>query len=264
MIRRGRHEAVRVFSKGGKMAYTVAKVINEARKYIGLNEDDGSYKTLIDVYNSQDPLPGGYRMKYSDPWCAAGLTAIFMLAGMKDVIPAECNAERMYSKGKTVIPITKIREGDLIFYDWNTDGKRDHVGIIEGISNNIITVIECNYNNRVGRRLIHIDSPTINGIIRPEYDTETVETGHTIQYAKAKSDYFKGIYDITASDFLNLRTGSGTEYEIIEQMYPGDTVTCYGYFTPDKDHEVWLYVIHDSTGSKGYASYKYLKYRGIK
>lgn len=250
------------------MAHTVAKVINEARKYIGLNEADGSYKTLIDVYNSQDPLPGGYRMKYSDPWCAAGLTAIFILSGMQGLIPAECNAQRMFLKcsgaGCRSISVYEAQEGDIIFYDWNDDGTRDHVGLIEGISNNIITVIECNYNNRVGRRLIHADSPTINGVMRPAYDTGIIETGQMVQYAVAKSDYFKGVYDITASDFLNLRTGAGTEYPVIEKIMPGETVTCYGYFTPDKGHEVWLYVIHDATGSKGYASYKYLKFRGAK
>lgn len=247
------------------MANTVARLLTEAKKYIGFNEDDGSYKTLIDVYNSQDPLPDGYRMTYSDPWCAAGLTAIFILAGMKELIPAECSAERMYEKAQSancrnLWTTAQAQPGDIIFYDWNKDGTRDHVGIIENVSEAVLNVIECNYKNSVGRRVIHKESPTINGLIRPAYDTEKVQGTYTVKYAQGYSKYFAGFYGIKASDFLNLRTGPGTEYEIMEQIMPDDQVVCYGYFTPDSEKNIWLYVKHIGTGRVGYCAYKYLKY----
>lgn len=246
------------------MASTVARLLTEAKKYLGLNEIDGSYKTLIDVYNKQDPLPNGYRMKYTDPWCAAGLTAIFILAGMKDIIPAECSAERMYEKAQSancrdLWTTAQAEPGDIIFYDWDKNGTRDHVGLIENVSEAVLNVIECNYKNAVGRRVIRKESPTINGLIRPAYDIEVKQGNYTVKYAQGYSKYFSGFYYNTASDFLNLRTGPGTEYDIIEQIMPRQEVVCYGYFTPDKSKDIWLYVKHPVTGHVGYCAYKYLK-----
>ena len=38
--------------------------------YMGYNEADGSHKTIINMYNSIQPLPVNYRLTYSDAWCA--------------------------------------------------------------------------------------------------------------------------------------------------------------------------------------------------
>lgn len=245
------------------MANTAAKLVSNAKNYIGLNEYDGSYKLLIDTYNKLDPLPEGYKVKYTDSWCAAGLTAIFILSGMRQLVPAECGVQRMYEKGKDagckeVNCCGDALPGDIIFYDWNKDGFRDHVGIIENIIGSVFTVIECNYNDRVGRRVINKKSPTINGIMRPAYDEYKEQDGDKIQYAYRKNNYYVGRYKTTASDFLNLRTGAGTQYKIIEKILPGDRVTCYGYYNMN-GADPWLYLIHDKTGKVGYCAYKYLE-----
>ncbi len=245
------------------MANTAAKLVNSAKNFIGYNEDDGSYKLLINTYNSLDPLPVGYKLKYNDPWCAAGLTAIFILSGMRELAPAECGADRMYQKGaggvcKEINNYSLALPGDIIFYDWNSDGLRDHVGIVENIVGSVFTVIECNYNNRVGRRVINKKSPTINGILRPKYEEYREQDGYKIQYALKKDRYYTGYYKITASDFLNIRTGAGTHYRIIEQIMPGERVTCYGYYNLC-GVDPWLYVVHDKTGKVGYCAYKYLE-----
>ena len=245
------------------MANTAAKLVSSAKNYIGFNEYDGSYKLLIDTYNKLDPLPEGYKVKYSDSWCAAGLTAIFILSGMRQLIPAECGAQRMFEKGKSagckeINSCADALPGDIIFYDWNKDGFRDHVGIIENIIGSVFTVIECNYNDRVGRRVINKKSPTINGIMRPAYDQYKEQDGYKIQYAYRKNNYYVGRYKTTASDYLNLRTGAGTHYKIIERILPGERITCYGYYNMN-GADPWLYVVHDKTGHVGYCAYKYLE-----
>ena len=42
-----------------------------AKKYLGVIEGDSKHKFIIDEYNKIDPLPRGYKMTYSDAWCAA-------------------------------------------------------------------------------------------------------------------------------------------------------------------------------------------------
>lgn len=61
--------------------------------------------------------------------------------------------------------------GDIIMYDWdNQDGWPEHVGIVESVTNNQITVIEGNKSNAVGRRVINVGNASIRGYIQPNYD----------------------------------------------------------------------------------------------
>ena len=66
--------------------------------------------------------------------------------------------------------------GDVIFYDRDDSGSgdnrgtSDHVGIVEKVSENTITVIEGNKNNAVGRRTIKVNGKYIRGYGVPKYD----------------------------------------------------------------------------------------------
>ena len=59
--------------------------------------------------------------------------------------------------------------GDLIFYDWqdagvgDNTGWPDHVGIIESVIDNVISVIEGNYSDAVKRRQVRVDDKFIRG-----------------------------------------------------------------------------------------------------
>ena len=65
--------------------------------------------------------------------------------------------------------------GDLIFYDWSDTGKGnnlgspDHIGIVENVSNGIITVIEGNKGEAVARRRIAVNGRYIRGFGVPKY-----------------------------------------------------------------------------------------------
>ena len=66
-------------------------------------------------------------------------------------------------------------------YDWDDNGVGDnksgpdHVGIVEKVSGNTITVIEGNYSNAVKRRTLLVNGKYIRGYIVPKYEAEKAE-----------------------------------------------------------------------------------------
>lgn len=166
------------------MKYIRDKVVTIMQNWIGKNEDDGSHKSIIDIYNTISPLPVGYKVKYSDAWCAATVSAAFHLAEYDAIFPAECGCDRMIDKAKAMgiwveddayVP----KPGDCIMYCWSDDGigdntdSADHVGMVETSDSGKITVIEGNKNDAVERRYIAVNSKFIRGYICPKFDSES-------------------------------------------------------------------------------------------
>ncbi len=156
------------------------KVVSVMMGWLGWSETNGKFKQIIDLYNSQNPLPVGYRVKYTDDWCAAGVTAAFIQAGMEEIHCGECSCPRMIEKYKKAgrwmeqddyVP----RPGDLILYDWEDSGRDDnvgqpnHVGMVTAVSDSTIRVIECNRNEKVDYRLISVNSRYIRGYCLPDF-----------------------------------------------------------------------------------------------
>ena len=165
------------------MSTTREKIVAQARSWIGCKESDGSHKQIIDVYNADKPLPRGYKVSYTDAWCATFVTACAIKCGATDIIPKECSCNKMielfkglgcWVENDAYVPAP----GDLLFYDWDDDGKGDnkgeveHVGIVEKVSGNTITVIEGNYKKECKRRTLDIDGRYIRGYGVPKYDIE--------------------------------------------------------------------------------------------
>ena len=46
------------------------RVIDVMKGWLGYSEANGKFKEIIDIYNRQKPLPAGYKVKYTDEWCA--------------------------------------------------------------------------------------------------------------------------------------------------------------------------------------------------
>ena len=163
------------------MTMTADKFIKQCQDWVGKNKADGSHKEIIDIYNSQSVLPRGYKMKYSSAWCAAFVSAVSIKLGYTKIIPAECSCGEMiklfqnlgvWQESDSYTP----NVADIIFYDWNDDGKGDakgwpdHVGVVESVSNGVITVIEGNISNKVGRRTIRVNGQYIRGYACPKYE----------------------------------------------------------------------------------------------
>lgn len=129
-----------------------------AKKYVGIHEYSKDHKYIIDYYNKNcKPLPRGYKVKYSDEWCATFISFILLHFNCVNP-PFECSANRMYEKCKKNKQIVKKpKVNNIIFYSWKCNGYVNHVGIISKIKGDIITVIEGNKSNKVDTRNIKIN-----------------------------------------------------------------------------------------------------------
>lgn len=167
------------------MAKYASKVVAQAQSWLGYNENDGSHKKIIDIYNSHKPLSRGYAVKYNDAWCATFVSAVAIKLGYTDIIPTECGCPSMITlmqkmgiwiENENRVP----NAGDIIFYDWQDNGagdnkgSSDHVGIVERVEGNNIIVIEGNYSNSVKRRTLSVNGRYIRGYGVPKYDSESV------------------------------------------------------------------------------------------
>lgn len=156
------------------------EIVNQAKSWIGRKEADGTHRVIIDVYNSIYPLPRGYRLSYTDPWCAGFVSACAQVLALTKAVFPECGCGPMVSLYKNAgrwmerddyVP----KAGDVIIYDWDDTGSGDntgtpdHVGLVAGVENNVITVIEGNISDAVGTRRIKVNARNIRGFGLPDY-----------------------------------------------------------------------------------------------
>lgn len=166
------------------MNHSRKSVIELAKSWIGKKESDGSFKEILDIYNSyKGKLPRGVKIKYTDPWCAATWSALAIKLGYTDIMPIEISCRYLIENAKKMgvwkeADSYSPNSGDAILYDWDDSGKGDntgtpdHVGVVEYVSGGHITVIEGNYSNSVKRRTISVNGKFIRGFITPNYDDE--------------------------------------------------------------------------------------------
>ena len=57
----------------------------------GAVRGDAVHQQIADAYNSYLPPPRGYRLPYSDDYCAAKVSAAAILCGPTEVLPIECS-----------------------------------------------------------------------------------------------------------------------------------------------------------------------------
>ena len=190
------------------------KVIAAAKKYLGCNESDGGHRQFIDAYNAFQPLPRNHRMTYSAAWCATFVSAVAIECGLTDIMPVECGCGYMIELYKKLgrwqeNDAYTPKQGDVIFYDWQdgTDyvtsdnkGSPDHVGIVTGVADGIISVIEGNKNDAVAVRTVKVSGRYIRGYGLPDYGSRA-----TVEVAPAPKPAAKCPY---AEPTKNLRRGS--------------------------------------------------------
>ena len=204
------------------MGKTANTILDVARGWLGCKESNGTHKKIIDVYNAHKPLARGYKVKYTDSWCATFVSACAIKVGYTDIIPLECSCNQMINGFKKIgrwceddahLP----SPGDVIFYDWqdkgvgDNKGSSDHVGIVEKVEGNTITVIEGNKNDAVGRRKLQVNGRYIRGYGLPKYDANATNTSTAPSKPQTNTSNDLGTYMITASD-LSVRTGPGANY----------------------------------------------------
>lgn len=279
------------YAKGDTMTEQEAraKVVSIAQSYIGCKESDGSHKKIIDLYNSHKPLARGYAVKYTDAWCSTFASAVAIAAGLTGIIPTECGCEKhialfkalgSWQENDAYVPAP----GDYIFYDWQdgtnyatTDntGAADHVGIVEKVSGQTITVIEGNYSNAVKRRTLAVNGRYIRGYGVPKYGSGTASAAPAApaqtakptvtekkaeEAARSLDKTLAGTYAVNAASGLHIRSGAGTSKASLAVLPNGTKVRNYGYYTLSGGVK-WLYVqvTYNGVTYTGFMSSQYLR-----
>ena len=142
------------------------QIINEMYSDLGVKQGSQRHMQIIDGYNQIQPLPEGYKVKYTDSWCMTYISYLLHKYNIK--CEYECSVERFTKKNKKHV-LTNYEIGSIICYDWNDNNWLDHVGIIVDIDNQkdrtLLKVIEGNYNKQVAVRNIYSDSKYIKKYI---------------------------------------------------------------------------------------------------
>lgn len=157
-----------------------ARVCAQAWSWKGRREADGSHREIIDIYNRITPRPRGYKLQYTDAWCAGFVSAVAQACGLTAYIYPECGCGPMielykqhgrWMEDDAYLP----QPGDVIFYDWQDSGsgdnrgQPDHVGLVYAVKGDLITVIEGNISDRVDTRTLFVDNRYIRGYGLPDY-----------------------------------------------------------------------------------------------
>ena len=209
---------------------TADALVAVMESWLGYSEANGKHKIIIDIYNSRKPLARGYAVQHSVAWCDTCVSAAAIKAGMVDLIGTECGCEAhvaiFKSKGIWIEDgsITPKR-GDIILYNWDdstqpNDGGSDHIGVVTGVSNGTITVIEGNKSDAVGYRKIPVGWGYIRGYARPRYDTAAPADDPTpAAPKKTVEELAKEVIDGkwgNGSDRKSRLTAAGYNYSVVQ------------------------------------------------
>ena len=199
-----------------------------AARYLGTKEGSSAHRELLAVYNAIRPLPRGYEMDESDPWCAAFVSAAGVLAGVGELLPLECGCGKIVEKARRMgiwmeddahVPAI----GDWVLYNWEAaltgddTGAPDHVGVVLGLEEDRILVAEGNYDNAVRLRRISINARSIRGFVCPRFDTMAKEETMRIQTIEQVPDYARPTIEKLTADGSLLGTAPG-ELGLTEEL----------------------------------------------
>jgi len=234
------------------------KFTKKALSYYGVKQGSAKHKTLIDVFNQHKP--DGWAMTYTAPWCATFVSSIAYICNVSNAVPLSANCNTMIRKAKTM-GIWKESDsfvpsaGDLIFYDWQDDGKgdnkgsADHVGIVVSCDGKTIKVIEGNKSKKVDYRTIKVDGRYIRGFAVPCFAGEKKTTAAKASAKKTDPETIKQKYKILSKTGMNVRKGPGTEYAVTGGANYGATFTASkksGNWVYSKYYKGWICIKDDS------------------
>lgn len=229
------------------MARLRSEVVKLIKSWIGKKESDGSYKAIIDIYNTLSIFPRGTKMQYSWPWCACTWSAVAIKLGYTDIMPIEISCAELIKKAKDMgcwqendayIPSL----GDGVLYDWEDSGSGDnigapdHIGIVTYVNreSGYMEVTEGNYSDSVKTRTIALNGRYIRGFITPKYDKEPV-VNSPVSTSAAKKDNNTIALEIIAGKWdsgnarKNAVTSAGYNYsevqKIVNQKLNGSAIT---------------------------------------
>lgn len=141
----------------------------------------GSNQAIVEVALTQIGNVGGapywswWGLDYRVEWCAifvswcadqCGYLDAGVLPKMEGVRPyVDWFIERGQWQGRDYKPIP----GDIIFFDWESDGLADHVGIVEKVEDGLIYTVEGNSGDRCVENRYYLSSAPVYGFGLPLY-----------------------------------------------------------------------------------------------
>lgn len=169
------------------MSATRQDVVDIIKSWKNMKECDGSYKPIIDIYNSISPLPLNYRLKYTDAWGPGTVSAVYQQAGIASHFPCECSCARMVTRAKEMDLweeddnyLPKI--ADVCLYDeqdilciTDSAGVPDGVGLVISVDKKSRTfvIMEGNVESGMGTRTLSAGNKYIRGFICPIFEEES-------------------------------------------------------------------------------------------
>ena len=163
------------------MQHSRQKIVDKVMSWLGCHEGDAIHKHIIDTYNAHNPAQG-YKVKYTDKWCATTVSAAAIECGYTDIIPTECSCNRMialaqkmgiWQESDAYVP----QKADIVMYDWDDNGIGDNTGIpdhtgyvVSDPIANRFEVCEGNKSDGVNLRSMSVNGKYIRGYITPKYD----------------------------------------------------------------------------------------------
>ena len=164
------------------------KFIKALTNWDGAVRGDAVHKQIVDAYNSFLPHPRGYKITYSDDYCAAAVSAAAILCGLTEVLPVECSCGEQtkwyQARGQWIEDDAHVPQiGEQVFYHWadgadyaaaDCTGAPNHTGIVTACGGQKITVFEGNKGSRheCGYRTLEINGRYIRGFGIPAYFAE--------------------------------------------------------------------------------------------
>ena len=210
--------------------YSRQAFVAKMRSYVGASQGNINHRHILDVYNSQKPLPRGYKMTVKDPWCATTVSAASIECGYTAIIPTECSCTRMIEALKKLGSWTGNdnyvpREGDIIFYNWSAktesqdvDGLANHVGVVELVAGSLITVIEGNKDGKCGRRTIPVGWKYIHSYGIPKYDEDEAPKPEVPEAPKTSEAVY--VKPKLGEGLISIAKRSGITFEEIKRLNP--------------------------------------------
>ena len=217
-------------------------------------------------------------------WCCAFVAWCAIQANIsKRVIPGETSctsmkdefsAKKLYVKSQSQGSEYTPSAGDLVFFcpSQTQTSTVSHIGIVESVKNNTITVIEGNYSNKVARTSYSVNEATIIGFATPDYDN--ARTGYeTGRYQTTSIMNFRSSPDTSSSAICKIPSGTIVEVTDISGTwgyltYNGESGWMsleYSTYLPEQQHEVnWLMLDVSKWQSPSAINWEKLKENGVK
>lgn len=204
------------------MTMTGAQAARLAAEYVGSDSSRfrAEYKRLTGKETSGD-------------WCCVFASAIVCgWAGAKlEGLPSTwCPDARVAatSAGRQV-DLSEARAGDVAYFEFTGNDRADHVGIVESYHNGVLTTIDGNVSNRVGRRSRSRANWRKVWVVRPTYAAEAKQAA-----AKLLVD---GIFGTVTCSALQRRLAALGYYKAaVDGVFGPLTKRAYQMFLRDKGY----------------------------